>query len=379
MTRQKRTASDVQSACAGSAASTTLCLTMIVKDEAQVIARCLSSVAPFIDYWVVVDTGSTDDTIAIVRERLADIPGTIVERPWVNFGHNRNEALELAKGKAEFLLTIDADEVLEFEQDFRWPVLDADLYAIRTHVGSYTFARGYLMRSSLPWRYEGVLHERPVCAGHRVATRWLEGVDVMSYGDGGRSHLPNRFETEVSTLESALVDEPDNRSYRFFLANALVNLGELERAMSLYHEFTDQGRNDYAAWFAHYQTGIIKERLEKPWTECQQSYQEAFDLDPTRAEPLYRLIRAARLRGDYATGMSLGEIAVNIPTPRVFEPVDNAIYDFLLPSEYAICCQESGYPERATKIYDDLLTRPDLPSQVRILVENNRRLAVAAN
>jgi hypothetical protein len=72
-----------------------ICLSMIVKDEAPVIARCLASVRPIIDYWIIVDTGSTDGTPAIVRKVLGDLPGELYERPWLDFVHNRSEALFL--------------------------------------------------------------------------------------------------------------------------------------------------------------------------------------------------------------------------------------------------------------------------------------------
>ncbi len=90
-----------------------ICLSMIVKDEASVIARCLESVRPLIDAWAIVDTGSSDGTQEIVRRCLGDLPGTLVERPWVDFAHNRSEALELARGAADYTFVIDADEVLE--------------------------------------------------------------------------------------------------------------------------------------------------------------------------------------------------------------------------------------------------------------------------
>ena len=72
-----------------------ICLSMIVKDEAAVIARCLASVRPLIDYWIIVDTGSADGTPDIVRKVLHDIPGELHQRPWVDFAHNRSEALDL--------------------------------------------------------------------------------------------------------------------------------------------------------------------------------------------------------------------------------------------------------------------------------------------
>ncbi|MGW8788902.1 glycosyltransferase, partial [Heyndrickxia sporothermodurans] len=45
-----------------SVARKTICLSMIVKNEASVIRRCLDSVRPLIDTWVIIDTGSTDGT-----------------------------------------------------------------------------------------------------------------------------------------------------------------------------------------------------------------------------------------------------------------------------------------------------------------------------
>ena len=58
-----------------------LCLVMIVKDEEDTMEKCLKSVAPYISYWVIVDTGSKDKTIEVIHKTMNElgIPG---ELPW---------------------------------------------------------------------------------------------------------------------------------------------------------------------------------------------------------------------------------------------------------------------------------------------------------
>jgi len=132
----------------------TICLNMIVKNEAATIRRCLDSVRRFIDCWVIVDTGSTDDTQRVIADALADLPGTLYERPWRDFGSNRSEALDLARGRADYLLVIDADEVMATDDGFALPPLDRDAYELlhRINLNGATFQLLTLFATHLPWR-----------------------------------------------------------------------------------------------------------------------------------------------------------------------------------------------------------------------------------
>src|SRR5690349_14287434 len=91
----------------------TICLCMIVRDEADVLAAGLRSALPLIDTWVICDTGSTDGTQALIAQELASLPGELHEHEWVDFGHNRTRLMELARGKADYLLLLDADNTVE--------------------------------------------------------------------------------------------------------------------------------------------------------------------------------------------------------------------------------------------------------------------------
>ena len=72
-----------------------LSLVLIIKNETRCLARCLQSVRSIADEIVVVDTGSTDDTVRIAREFGARIDSF----EWVDdFAAARNFALEKATG-----------------------------------------------------------------------------------------------------------------------------------------------------------------------------------------------------------------------------------------------------------------------------------------
>lgn len=84
----------------------TLSVIVITKNEARNIADCLSSVA-FADQKIVLDSGSTDATLAIATDQGAQ---TVVNANWQGFGVQKNRALALASG--DWVLSLDADEKL---------------------------------------------------------------------------------------------------------------------------------------------------------------------------------------------------------------------------------------------------------------------------
>ncbi len=206
----------------------TVCLSMIVKNEAPVIARCLASVRSLISTWVIVDTGSTDGTQDVVRACTKGLPGELHERPWRDFGHNRTEAIELARGKADYDLVIDADDVLEVPRSFRMPGLGADSYQVRVEDAGITYYRTHVFRGDLDFRYEGVLHEVLTSPSERTSAR-LDGIVYRRKSGGGRSADPEKYRKDAAVLEAALASEPTNARYAYYLAQSLRDAGERGR------------------------------------------------------------------------------------------------------------------------------------------------------
>jgi len=257
------------------AAGQTICLNMIVRDEAPVIRRCLESVRPLIDCWVIVDTGSTDGTQEIVRDCLSDLPGELYERPWKDFAQNRSEALALARGRGDYVFFIDADEVLEIAPDFTLPPLAADSYDLRILFAGSSYMRKQLVRNALPWRYEGVVHEYVTCEQAR-SEAFLPGLQTVPHNDGARARTPGTYFRDALLLEQALVADPSNTRHAFYLAQCYRDAGEPELALENYRRRAEMGGWADEVWCSLYQIAQLKERLEHPWPEVEEAYMAAW-------------------------------------------------------------------------------------------------------
>jgi tetratricopeptide (TPR) repeat protein len=350
---------------------------MIVRDEAGVIRRCLDSVRPLIDTWVIVDTGSVDGTADVIRDHLRDLPGEIHERPWRDFGHNRTEALELARSKADYVLVIDADEVLEVEPGFRLPPLDLDSYRILTRYSGHSYHRIQLVRSDLGFRYEGVLHEH-LTSDHAKTEGTLAGVVNVPRSDGARSRDPAKYEKDAEILERALERDPGDTRSTFYLAQSFRDAGMLERAIAAYERRAAMGGWAEEVWYSLFQVGVLRQRLGAPTALVLEAHLRAHQYQPRRAEPLCALSSYHRGRAEYALAHLFARPIAHCPRPDDGLFVDDALYEWRALDEYAIAAYYTGDHPAALAANDELLGSGKLPESERARVIRNREFCIQA-
>jgi glycosyltransferase involved in cell wall biosynthesis len=353
---------------------TSVCLNMIVKNESRVLKRCLDSVRPFIQSWVIVDTGSTDGTQELIRRELAGIPGELHERPWRDFGHNRSEALALARGKADYLLILDADEVLEVPPGYSLPALEADHYNVlhRHRVAPETvWQLKSLVKASLPWRYEGVLHEVIVCEAAGEAA-FLSGPVVWGHFDSARNVDPKaKYANDARVLEQALLVEPANARYVFYLAQSYRDSEQIEKAIATYERRVKMGGWDEELFYSQYQVGILGFHSGWEWPRVLDAYLKAYELRPARAESLWACAAYYRLHSNWAQAELFARAALAIPRPPDLLFVDDAVYAWRALDELAISTYYVGKRDEARALNERLLGEGKLPASERTRVEQN--------
>lgn len=355
----------------------TVGLCMIVKDEAHVIERCLAAVRPLIDTWTIVDTGSTDGTQDLIGKALDGIPGELAERPWKDFGHNRSQSLALARPKADYSLVIDADEVVEVAEGFTWPALTADGYALIHVSGTTHYWLTRLVANRLPWRYEGVLHEYIECEEAHDRQQ-LERIRVVGHFDGGRSQglsTIEKYARDADTLERALVDEPDNARYRYYLARSYRDSQQWQKALDAYAErvtmvgFVEESYDSLLAM------AFIHERLGADPAVVVSAFMAAWEFRPTRAEPLCALARYLREQSRFAFAQLVATRAAHIPRPDDVLFVDDSVYTWRSKDELAIASYWCGDYAACKELCLELLAGDDLPEAQRARVTENLRYA----
>ena len=349
-----------------------VCLNMIVKDEKDVIARCLASTLPLIDTWVIVDTGSTDGTQKIIQDFMAKkgIPGKLYERPWKNFEHNRNEALELAKNEADHLLFIDADEYFVFTPDYKRPSLEKDFYYIPLHYGGLKYGRISLIRTDLEWKWAGVLHEALVIPPS-ATSETLEDVYNHITQEGARSKDPEKFAKDANVLKEALKKDPHNTRYQFYLAQSYKDGGNHELALEHYEKRVAMGGWDQELFYSHLQVAALKEKLGMPSANVVESYVKAIQTRKSRAEAYYYLAEHQRKQSNHKAAYQLAQIAATMPESDDVLFVQKWIHDYGAELELSINAYWVGKYDECQQISLKLLKQNDLPPNVRECIQRN--------
>ena len=357
-----------------------ICLNMIVRNEAHIVREVLDTVAPYISYWVIVDTGSDDGTQDVVRNHLdhLGIPGEIHQRPWLDFGHNRSEAMALARGHGDYIWVIDADDLVVGSLDFSR--LDADVYEVRHGPETgFTYWRRQLFRDEMPWRYVGVVHEYAEC-DEPYASKRLEGdYYIDSRRLGGRNLDPEKYARDRDLLLAQIERNPDDSRSVFYLAQSYYDLGDYANARDWYARRADMGGWEEEVYCAIFRLGESMAQLGAPWQETQDAYLRAWEFRPTRAEPLHAIAYAYRVAQRYHLGHLFAERAASIPLPvadTLFVGAD--VYAFRAVDEQAVCASWIGRHAEALTLCRRLLAGRDLSDDDRTRIAANRDISVPA-
>lgn len=331
---------------------TNICLNMIVKNEEKVLPRLFNSLKDYIDYYVIVDTGSTDDTINLIKREMDDygIEGEVHERPWVNFGENRQQALELAisANKADWLLFVDADEELGVSDQKFYEKLEPGVsYDIQKHQGDMRYAVPHLINiRGCRVRWEGPVHNYLMTLEGSNKRPLREDLWIIYHsGEGAKSHgmtQEEKFLRDARLLEEHLEKHPDNARSQFYLGQSYRDAGHLEKAYEAYQKRVQMKGWAEETFVAQLEVGRLAILLKKSDEVVLGDLLSAYNLRPLRAEPLHELARHFRNRKQYGMALLFARAGAATSKPKDSLFVPQGVYDWQLLDELSVAAYWVG-------------------------------------
>lgn len=221
-------------------------LCMIVKNEEKNLSRCLNSIKDMIDEMIIVDTGSTDNTVEIAESFEAKV----YHFQWTNsFSEARNESLKYAT--KEWILILDADDefCIEDKEKFKELInnyLDENcLYFFETlnYCGSFPDSNNIsinlnprLFKNNYGYIYSGAVHNQLINPQNKIKDVSYP-VRIYHYGylDNSIKEKDKR-KRNISLLEEQLKKSPDSKYTNFNLGNEYFALDDIEKALNCYYK-----------------------------------------------------------------------------------------------------------------------------------------------
>jgi len=351
---------------------TTISLVMIVKNEEKVLERSIQSVAPIIDEFIIVDTGSSDKTKDIIKKY-----GKVLELPFTNYVDTKNEALKLAT--SDYIILLDADEYVVSGVDKLRTYADSQLVECvsaqiiegNDRVIANAYFRNRMWRNDGKWKYEGpgvhevlcgpgpIIYDKEIKVRHDHSHREKEDIEIVT----------QRFWSYTEILKNFLKDHPNDGRALFYLARTYKDLGKTSTAITIYEKYLELN-TDFIdeRWQAAYDIAQCY-KSEGEYDKAMIFCEKAVTIDSRRAE-------AYNLKGFMYYSMQDWEKAIECYEKSLEQKFPEDVTLFINPQEYdqipldniSICYDRVGRYKEARECMKKCL---DVSQAVDMRVVNN--------
>lgn len=308
-------------------AKTLLSLVLLLKNEAASVQDIIRHAAFAVDQVDLLDTGSTDGTIDLARETCIEygLPLRVLEKPFVDYGSSRNDALEFAaSGGSVFALQLSGDETLHGADALR---TFCKVHENQNGIGQNVFSVWWECRETLmhatrivrlgtPWRWAGVTHEFLQCPGdHLGDTIPLDDARIIRK-ESDPDRKVRQLYRDLEMLHMQYKQDYLEPRRVFYLAQTMGDLGFYAEAARLYlqRSVIETGWPE-EQFVAKYRAGMCTLRAGLPESSAEQVLWDAIAMRPTRAEPLVALGELMVAQQRFRVAYLLAERAMKLPFP----------------------------------------------------------------
>lgn len=394
------------------------CLIM-VKDEEKRIHVTLESIKTVADCVIIYDTGSTDQTIPIIKEFCTKnkIKLYLKEDEFVTFDVSRNASLDFADDKADFLLSLDSNDELKSPVEL--------LNLVKNHRGNLSlfhilqkwdvfgnitqFYNSRLFKSRHGWRYKGVVHEyidssaaRSISKHENIVLFQDRKHDVHKSSkryEKDKELLYNEYkrvsELQIENKKKGIISEGVDPRSIFYLSQTAECLNQLQEAFSLYREraaITDRGFKE-EAYVSSFRAAQMARKMGFDYEIVISLYQKASEFSSkyfkqVRMEPSFKIAQIYFDQGLYTLAYTTLKSVINLPYPLdillFIERIDYTLHRYLLYGK--ICFSLKNYIEAIKYLMISVMEtnsgsydETEILKMVHIIVKDSQLLKYSIN
>jgi glycosyltransferase involved in cell wall biosynthesis len=362
---------------------------MIVKNESKTLPVLLETIKDVVDYYVIVDTGSEDGTPELIKKIMDGygIAGEIFHEKWVNFGTNRDQALQKAIGKADYAFIIDADEEFNYTDPAWFKTIQKDCYYLKRLYGSVEYYLPGLINirenNKCGWKWKGPVHNYLVAETcENNYTKESVNIDILhiksNIHGGAKSHgvtSEEKYLRDAKLLTEHLEKNPNDTRTIFYLAQSYRDSGKHELAMKWYKKRIELGGWPEEVYYSMYTYAICKGRTGKYdfETDLLHDFLKAWNYRKCRLEALFVIVNTYRLNGAYKRSLAYGMLGLGIEKPDDLLFIQKDIHDYRFIDEVSISASKCKYYDIAKTLGEKILTEKRYPEREDIRLKRNHQ------
>jgi predicted O-methyltransferase YrrM len=273
-------------------------LCIMVKNGGEQFEQMLRDNFDLIDRWTILDTGSTDNTIDIIKKVLVETKkGQLYQEPFINFKDSRNRLLDLAGDSCKYTLMLDDTYVIKGQlRQFLNTVRSdqfSDSFSLYIKSDDVEYGSNRILKTNRKLRYWYRIHE--VIQSDNNNNVIVPLIDSNIF-DGRFEYMENRTMDrkllDIKLLFEELTDDPDNPRTHYYLGQTYNLLNDHKSAFKWMMErvnHKNEGFQQEKVDACFEAARIADFKLNKPWEEVEPIYKRAYELDKERPDSLYFL------------------------------------------------------------------------------------------
>lgn len=340
-------------------------LVMIVKNSGEILRECLTKNKKFIDYWTIVDTGSTDNTKEIITTEMKNIPGKLYEEEFIDFSQARNRALELSSKECKYTIILDDSYILNGGYKLIDILKKSNFPCYSITIGNYY--NGYLhnnyyskriIKSSENLRYQYRVHEDIVFN----EPKYIEDTDIFIDDLETQEHKVrsvSRYKNDIKLLLLDHQDFPNEPRIIYYIARTYFNTEQYSESIKYYSKLEKIKNIDQEyLYVAIYDKACINYMLNEDTTQFKNTLLYLHNnLKIHKVEASYKLAIIYKNESNFVKANEIISKIINFPKnlnwKTVYEP---DIQDYYIPYLYIDIKIQMGQFNLAVPILKNLLS-----------------------